>query len=103
MLAQIESDYADPLVALDNVGLAIRTYDDAGNTTQIRSALGILATLLDGRGHSEPAAVIAGFAGVAPTAAPTQPEFGIAPDHLRRVLGEQTYVRIETRSARARR
>ena len=94
MAAQLETEHADPLIALDNLGLAIRTYDDAGNTTQIRSALGILATLLDRHGHSEPAAVIAGFAAVAPTAAPTQPEFGIALDHLRQVLGDQTYASL---------
>jgi hypothetical protein len=94
ILAAQETDHADPVVALDNVGLAIQTYDEAGNTTQLRSALGILATLLDRHGHSEPAAVIAGFAALPPTAAPTQPEFGTALDHLRRVLGDQTYASL---------
>jgi predicted ATPase/class 3 adenylate cyclase len=81
----------DSMVALDNITLAIRNYDDSGNTTQLRAALGILATFLDHHGHYEQAAVIAGFACVSPTAAPTMPELGTAIAHLRDVLGEQAY------------
>jgi predicted ATPase/class 3 adenylate cyclase len=90
-LVQIETEPADPLVVLDNIALAIRNYYDAANTSQIRSALAILAIFLDRHGHTESAAMIAGFASVAPTAAPSIPEFSTAITHLREVLGDQTY------------
>lgn len=81
----------DPLAALENIVLAIRNYDESGNVTQLRAALGILATFLDRHGHYESAAAIAGFACVVPTAAPTVPEFRTTLAHLREVLGGQAY------------
>jgi hypothetical protein len=90
-LVQIENDPADPLAVLDNIALAIRNYYEAANTSQIRSALAVLAIFLDRHGHAESAAMIAGFASVAPTAAPSLPEFNTAVAHLRDVLGNQTY------------
>ena len=90
-LLRIEADPTNPLVALDNITLAIQTYSGAGNTGQIRAALGLLTTFLDRHGHYEPAAVVAGFACVAPTAAFSVWEFRTAIAHLREVLGDQTY------------
>jgi hypothetical protein len=90
-LVQIETEPADPLVLLDNIALAIRNYYEAANTSQIRSALAVMAIFLDRRGHTESAAMIAGFASVAPTAVPSIPEFSTAVAHLRDVLGVQTY------------
>jgi hypothetical protein len=71
--------------------LAIRNFHDSGNVTQLRASLGLLATYLDRRGRSIPAATIAGFAGVVPTAAPNVPEFRTGIAHLREVLSAETY------------
>ena len=56
-----------------------------------RSALGLLVTFLDRHGRPDPAAILAGFACVSPTSAPTVPELGTAITHLRDVLGNETY------------
>jgi predicted ATPase/class 3 adenylate cyclase len=93
-LVQIEAEPADPLTVLDNTALAIRNYYDAANTSQIRSALGLLAIFLDRHGHAESAATIAGFASVVPTAVPSIPEFNTAVAHLRDILGDQTYASL---------
>jgi predicted ATPase len=90
-LARIETELGDQLVALENITLAIRNYYDSGSVSQIRTALGLLATFLDRWGHAESAVIIAGFVCVAPTAAPLVPEFRAAVAHLREVLGDQTY------------
>ncbi|OBH40397.1 cyclase [Mycobacterium mantenii] len=90
-LPRIEADPTNPLVELDNITLAIRTYSGAGNTGQIRAALGLLTTFLDRHGYYEPAAVVAGFACVAPTAASMVRDFRTAVAHLRDVLGDPTY------------
>ncbi len=76
-LNRIDGEPDDPLVALDNITLAIRNLYDAGNITQLRAALGLLATFLDRHGHHESAALLAGFARVSP--------------HLCDVLGDQTF------------
>lgn len=86
-----ETQPSDKLTALDNIKLAICNYFDSANIAQLRAALGILATFLDRLQSHESAAVIAGFACVAPTAAPSVPEFNAAIAHLRDVLGTQTY------------
>jgi tetratricopeptide (TPR) repeat protein len=90
-LGRIEGESGDPLIALENITLAIRNYHDSGQITQIRAALGILATFLDRHGHNESAAIIAGFACVGPTSAPLVKEFGTAVAHLRDLLGDQAY------------
>lgn len=86
--------FASPRAAVAAAGEAQRALElpvRMGNTAQIRAALGILASFLDHYGHHEPAAVIAGYASLDPTPAPTVPEFGIAVAHLREVLGAQAY------------
>ena len=98
-LVQIETEPADPLVVLENIALAIRNYYDAANTSQIRSALAILAIFLDRHGHTESAPMIAGFASVAPTAVPSIPEFSTAVAHLRDILGDQTYESLTRKGA----
>ena len=90
-LGRIEAEPRDSLAALDEVILAIRNYHDAGNTNQVRTALGILVTFLDRLGHYESAAAIAGFACVTPMTAASIPEIDTAIAHLREVLGDQTY------------
>jgi predicted ATPase len=95
--ADDESD--DPAAALDNVALAVGNYFESGNITQMRAALGIFMKFLDRRGYHEPAAVVAGFASVAPTAARSLPEFDAAVEHLREVLGEQTFAALARRGA----
>jgi tetratricopeptide (TPR) repeat protein len=89
-LCRLEAEHGDRLAALDHCTLAVRNYHDAGNTSQLRIALAVLAGLLDRLGRYQSAAVIAGFAVSAFTTA-TIAEHGAAIAHLRDVLGEQTY------------
>jgi hypothetical protein len=49
--------------AFDHLTVAIRNYQNSGNTTTICILLAILAVLLDRLGRCEPAATIAGFRG----------------------------------------
>ena len=78
------------MVALDYCTLAVRNYHDAGNTSQLRVVLAMLAAFLDRRGHNESAAVIAGFA-VSAFATATVAELDIAIAHLREVISDQIY------------
>jgi predicted ATPase len=94
---RVDRESADPLDELDNITLVVRNYYDSGNITQLRAVLGIFTTFLDRRSDHEPAAVIAGFASVSPTAAPSVYEFGASITHLREVLGDQTYALLANR------
>jgi tetratricopeptide (TPR) repeat protein len=89
-LARLEAEHGDPLVALDNLTLALRHYHDSGNTTNMRLPLAFLAARLDRLGRYEPAAIIAGFA-LGPLSALVFPEISATIAHLRSVLGDQTY------------
>ncbi|OBA96666.1 cyclase [Mycobacteriaceae bacterium 1482268.1] len=90
-LNRIDDELGDPVAALDNIALAIRNYHESGNITQMRAALGIFMRFLDRRGDYEPAAVIAGFACISPTSAPSVEEFSTTIADLREVLGEGSY------------
>lgn len=90
-LNRIEGEATDHLYSLDYLTLAIRNYHDSGNVTQLRAALGLLSTYLARHGRAAPAATIAGFAGVVPTAAPNVPEFVAGIAHLRAVLSAEIY------------
>jgi predicted ATPase len=89
-LARLEAEHGDTLAAFDHLTLAIRSYDNSGNTTSLRVPLAVLAALFDRLGRYEPAATIAGFA-VSPFSATAVPEILAAIAHLRDVLGEATY------------
>jgi len=89
-LSRLEALHGDPLAALDQVTLVIRNYHNAGNTTLIRGELAVLVGIFDRGGRYEPAATIAGFAVSTMTAA-IEPELSSTIDHLREVLGGQTY------------
>ncbi len=89
-LSRLEADYGEPLAALGYFTVVIRNYQDAGNTTMIRSATAILAAFFDRLGRYEPAATMAGF-GVNLLVTATNPEITTAIAHLRDVLGDQTY------------
>jgi len=89
-LSRVEAEHGDPLAALDYVTVSIRNFHDAGSTTVVSGALGILAALFDRLGRYEPAATITGFA-LSPFTAAILPEFNTAIAHLRDVLGEATY------------
>jgi predicted ATPase len=90
-LALLEAEHGDPLAALDYVTLAIGNFHDAGNTTGVRTTLGILAALFDRLGRYEPAATIAGFAVDNPLTTTAFPEFNTVIAHLRDVLSNQIY------------
>jgi predicted ATPase/class 3 adenylate cyclase len=89
-LAGFEAKHGDTVSAFDHLTLAIRNFDNAGDTTTIRVPLAVLAVLFDRLGRYEPAATIAGFA-LNPLAPPGVPEITTAIAHLRDVLGDQTY------------
>ena len=89
-VSRLEAEHGDPLAALDYITLAIRNYHDAGNTTGMCTALGILAALFDQLGRHQPAAAMAGFA-LSPLTAAGLPEMNTAIAHLGEVLGDQTY------------
>ena len=89
-LSTLEAVHGDTLAALDYVFVAIRHFDDAGNTGHIGVPLTVLTALLDRLGRYEPAAVIAGFA-VDPLSTAGFPEISTTITHLRDVLGDQTY------------
>ena len=89
-LARLEAENGDPLAALDHVALAIRNYDDSGSTPMVRTALAVLAVVLDRLGHREAAATIGGFA-ISPLATLSFPEINTAVAHLREILGDQTH------------
>jgi tetratricopeptide (TPR) repeat protein len=89
-LCRLEAEHGDPLQALEYSMLAIRSYHDSGNTTQVHTALALLAALFDRLGRHEPAATIAGFS-FSPLTAVWIPELDTAIAHLRGVLGDQTY------------
>ena len=89
-LSVLESVHGDTLTALDYVTVAIRHFDEAGNTGQIGVPLTVLTALLDRLGRYEAAAVIAGFA-VDPISAAGFPEIKTTITHLRDVLGDEAY------------
>ena len=89
VLSGLEAQCGDPLAAFDCFTIAIRNFDDSGNTAMIRSPLAVLAAFFDRLGRYAPAATLAGFA-VNPLT-PLFTEIGAAMAHLRKVLGDQTY------------
>jgi hypothetical protein len=89
-VSHLEAEHGDPLAALDYITLAIGNFHDGGNTTGMRSALGLLIAFFDRLERYEPAATIAGFA-LSPLTTAALPEFNTAIAHLRDVLGEATY------------
>jgi predicted ATPase/class 3 adenylate cyclase len=89
VLSGLETQCGDPLAAFDCFTIAIRHFDDSGNTAMIRSPLAVLAAFFDRLGRYEPAATIAGFA-VNPLT-PLFTEISAAIANLRKVLGDRTY------------
>jgi predicted ATPase len=89
ILSGLEAHCGDPLAAFDYFTIAIRNFDDSGNTAMLRSPLAELAAFFDRLGRYEPAATVAGFA-INPLT-PLFTEIGAAMAHLRDVLGDQTY------------
>ncbi|MEB3983590.1 adenylate/guanylate cyclase domain-containing protein [Mycobacterium sp. 663a-19] len=95
-LSTLEATHGDAVAALDYVLVAIRHFDDAGNTGHIGVPLAVLIVLLDRLGRCEPAAVIAGF-GVDPLSTAGFPQVNTTLTHLRDVLGEATYESLARR------
>jgi hypothetical protein len=87
MVAATESD---PIHFFQYLTVAIHHYYDAGNVANLRNPLAILAAVLDRLRHHEQAATISGFAATPMTRA-SYPQINITIDHLRDVLGHQTY------------
>jgi hypothetical protein len=89
-LAVLEAEHGGTVSAFDHLTLAIRNYQNSGDTTTIRSPLAVLAVLFDRLGRYEPAATIAGFA-LSPLSAAGVPEITTTITHLRDILGKATY------------
>jgi predicted ATPase len=98
VLSGLEAEHGDPLAALDYITLAIRTFHDAGNTTGVRTTLGILAVLFDRLGRHEPAATMAGHP-ISPHTEAAFPEINTAIAHLRDVLGDPAYESLARKGA----
>src|SRR6516165_2532924 len=60
ILSGLEAHCGDPLAAFDYFTIAIRNFDDSGNTAMLRSPLAELAAFFDRLGRYEPAATVAG-------------------------------------------
>jgi predicted ATPase len=89
-LSRLAASHGDPIDAFDFIGLAIRNRYDSGSFSLMHGALAVLAALLDRLGHHESAATISRVAAT-PLAQTAYPAINDAIDHLREVLGEQTY------------
>jgi hypothetical protein len=90
-LCHLEARHGDPLAAFEYLSVAIRSYHDAGNSTNLRPTLSFLAAILDRVGRYDSAATIAAFAVVSPLATEWTPEIKTAIAHLRDVLGDSAY------------
>jgi predicted ATPase len=97
ILGRLEAQHGDPLAALDNLNLAIRSYHDSGHTA-IQIPLAVLAAVLQLLGRSEPAATVAGYA-FSPIAKGWIPEISAVIAGLRDVLGEATYESLARKGA----
>jgi hypothetical protein len=62
LLVRGRPKYGDPLAAFDPLTEGIRSYHDAGNSTNMRASPAILAARVRPLGRYETAATIAGFA-----------------------------------------
>jgi hypothetical protein len=89
-LGGLAAKHGNTLAAFDHLTLAIRNFQNAGDTTTIRGPLAVLAVLFDRLERYEPAATIAGFA-LHPIATAVAPEITTATTQLRGVLGEAAY------------
>jgi hypothetical protein len=89
-LSRLAASHGDPIDAFDFIALAIRNRYDSGSFSLMHGALAVLVALLDRLGHHESAATISRVAAT-PLAQTAYPAINDAIDHLREVLGEQTY------------
>jgi hypothetical protein len=85
----LEAEHGDPAATLGSLAVAIRNNYESGNVGMLHNPLATLAIALNRLGHHEPAATIAGFAGVNPMVAVALPELAALGTRLREVLGDQ--------------
>ena len=90
VLCRVESNYGDPVAALNYFRMAIGNHYESGNITMISTPLAALAVFFDRLGRYESAATITGFA-FRPVTAATFPELSSSIAHLREVLGDENY------------
>jgi predicted ATPase len=95
-LARLEAVHGDQVTALDHLRLGIGNTHRSGNTTGMRSPLGILAGVLHRLGRHQAAATIIGYA-FNPLTAAAFPELSTVITELRGVLGEQNYESLTRR------
>ena len=88
----------DPFEFLEYLIVAIRHYNDAGNTANLQNPLAVLTCLLDTLGHHEGAATISG-ATVSTFTYASLPQLDMTIAHLRDVLGEQIYDALARKGA----
>jgi predicted ATPase len=98
VLCRVESNYGDPLAALDYFRMAIGNHYESGNITMISTPLAALVGLFDRLDRHESAATMAGFA-FRPITAATFPELSATITHLRGVLGDNAYESIARQGA----
>jgi predicted ATPase len=86
----VAASHRDPIECFEMLMVLIGRYYDVGNTPLLQNPLAILASLLDGLGHHDQAAIISGFAASVFTRA-SYPQLNPTIAHLRDVLGAHTY------------
>jgi hypothetical protein len=90
VLVSTSAAEGDPLEAFDYLTAVIGRYHDCGSISHLQYPMPILAALFDRLGRHEPAATISGFAEIAMARA-VFPQIDTTIDHLRGVLGDETY------------
>jgi predicted ATPase len=89
-LSRIAALQGEPIDALDYASLAIRRFYNSGSFSVVASAFAVLAGLLDRLGYYEAAATLSA-SGANAFARATYPELLGTIEHLRQVLGDETY------------
>jgi hypothetical protein len=95
-IGYIETRRGNGRGALENLTLALRINRDSGSAMAIRSPLAALVEVLRGLGCHAQAATIAGYA-VSPMTLAAYPEMTTIIEHLRQVLGNDSYVALARR------
>lgn len=89
-LCRVMVHHGEPLEALNRLEEVIHRYYDVGNVNNLRHILAIFAVMLNRFGRFGAAATVAGFA-VTPFTNATFPEMGALADHLREMLGKESF------------
>jgi tetratricopeptide (TPR) repeat protein len=88
-LAAAEAEHGDLRAALDLFAQAINSFHDSNDTLTLGTTLGLLAVCFERTGRHEAATRLQGASNS--SLGPALPEFSVAADHLREMLGEEVF------------